>query len=107
MKRFIIFIFLIMPIMANAIVDPDGAGTTETVGTLTTTCPYGHQQVSEPLLIITDNTSCPSGYTSIGENETCLLDSIGGVCVMYAPAEQKWGDSSGVYEFKGACAMTE
>ncbi|MBQ3039069.1 MAG: hypothetical protein IJD41_00740 [Alphaproteobacteria bacterium] len=107
MKRFIIFIFLIIPIMANAIVDPD-AGAPEPVYTApATSCPNGHQQVSEPLIIVTDKTACPVGYVSVGETETCLLDSIGGVCGMYAPAEQKWKDTSGIYKFNDACAMTE
>ena len=92
--------------MANAIVNPDGVGD-PIYTTPATSCPYGHQQVSEPLIIVTDNTACPVGYVSVGETETCLLDSIGGVCGMYAPAGQKWKDTSGIYEFSNACAMTE
>lgn len=108
MKWIFVLLILMMPITTNANVNPDGVGTPDPIYTTpATSCPDGHQQVSEPLIIVTDNTSCPVGYMPVGEIETCLLGAIGGVCGMYAPAGQKWKDTSGIYEFSNACAMTE
>ncbi len=70
-----------------------------------TSCPAGFVAVDEPYLTIA-NDSCPSGYTSAGTAQTCLVPSPAGSCMMYAPVATTYTDDSGSYEFTSICPLT-
>ncbi len=68
-------------------------------------CPAGYVAVEEPYLTIA-NGSCPSGTTSVGTAETCLVSSPAGSCMMYAPATTEYTDNNGNYEFTEICPLS-
>ena len=69
-----------------------------------TSCPAGYVAVVESYMEIADST-CPSGYTSAGTADSCLIPSPAGSCIMYAPTGVTYTDSSGSYEFTSACPL--
>ena len=69
-----------------------------------TSCPTGYVAVVESYMEIADST-CPSGYTSAGTANSCLVSSPAGSCIMYAPTGVTYTDSSGSYEFTSACPL--
>ena len=91
MKRIFIFVLAIAPIGAFAAAP-------------STSCPAGYVTVVEEYMEIADST-CPSGYTSAGTADSCLVSSPSGSCIMYAPTGISYTDASGTYEYTAACAM--
>ena len=91
MKRIFILIMSIAPIGAFAAAP-------------STSCPTGYVTIEEEYLIISDG-SCPSGYTSAGTADSCLISSPAGSCIMYAPTGVTYTDDSGSYEFTSACPL--
>lgn len=91
MKRIIIFIIAIAPMGAIATAP-------------STSCPMGYVAVAEQYMEIADS-ACPSGYTSAGVADSCLVTSPAGSCIMYAPTDVSYTDASGTYEFTSACPM--
>ena len=91
MKRIFILILAIVPVGAIA-------------ATPSTSCPSGYVTVVEEYIDIADG-SCPSGYTSAGTADSCLILSPAGACIMYAPANTEYSDSSGTYEYTSACPL--
>ena len=71
---------------------------------LSTSCPVGYTAVGEEYLIIADGV-CSAGYTAVGTADSCLVSSPSGSCIMYAPAGVSYTDGIGTYEFVQACAM--
>ena len=69
-----------------------------------TSCPSGYVTVVEDSMTIA-NSSCPSGYTSAGTATSCIASNPGESCIMYAPANTTYSDSTGSYVFEQACAM--
>ncbi len=69
-----------------------------------TSCPSDYATIEEEYLIISDG-SCPSGYTSVGTADSCLVASPSGACIMYAPAYTEYTDTYGTYEFDQACPL--
>ena len=45
------------------------------------------------------NSSCPTGYTSAGTADSCLVIVPSGSCIMYAPTNTTYSDSTGSYIF--------
>ena len=91
MKRIIVLVLAIAPVCAFA-AEPS------------TSCPSGYVAVVEEDMDIA-NTSCPTGYTSAGSATSCIASNPGGSCIMYAPANTTYSDSTGSYVFDQACAM--
>ena len=91
MKRIFILIMSIAPIGAFAAAP-------------STSCPAGYVAVVESYMEIADST-CPSGYTSAGTADSCLILSPAGSCIMYAPANTAYTDAIGTYEFTSACPL--
>ena len=92
MNKFIFILFLlVLPISVFA-------------ATPSTSCPAGYVAVVESYMEIADST-CPSGYTSAGTADSCLVSSPAGSCIMYAPTGVTYTDSSGSYEFTSACPL--
>ena len=91
MKRIIVLVLAIVPVGAIAAAP-------------STSCPSGYTAVMEEYMIIADG-ACPSGYTSAGTATSCLASNPGGSCIMYAPANTTYSDSTGSYVFEQACAM--
>ena len=91
MKRIIVLYLAIAPVGAIA-AEPS------------TSCPSGYVAVVEEHMDIA-NTSCPSDYTSAGTATSCIASTPGGSCIMYAPANTTYSDSTGSYVFDQACAM--
>ena len=91
MKRIFILIMSIAPIGAFAAAP-------------STTCPAGYVAVVESYMEIADR-ACPSGYTSAGTANSCLLSSPAGSCIMYAPTNTTYTDDTGSYEFTSACPL--
>ena len=91
MKRIIFVILAIAPVCAIAAAP-------------STSCPSGYVAVVEDYMDIA-NSSCPSNYSSAGTATSCLASSPGGSCIMYAPANTTYSDSTGSYVFDQACAM--
>lgn len=92
MKRVLIVCSLFIPVVANAAAP-------------TTSCPAGFVAVDEPYLTI-ENGSCPSGTTSVGTADSCLVSSPAGSCMMYAPANTEYTDNNGNYEFTQVCPLS-
>ena len=90
MKR-IIFLLAGAPIMAYATAP-------------STSCPAGYIAIDEERITIA--TSCPSGTTSVGTAESCLVSNPAGDCIMYAPAGMSYTDDTGTYEFADVCPMS-
>ncbi|MBO8407453.1 MAG: hypothetical protein IAC77_03265 [Proteobacteria bacterium] len=91
MKRIFIFVLAIAPIGAFAAAP-------------STSCPAGYVAVVEEYMEIA-NSTCPSGYTSAGTADSCLISSPAGSCIMYAPANTQYTDASGTYEYTAACPL--
>ena len=91
MKQLFVFIAVCWPVMVNA-AEPS------------ISCPSGYIAITEEFMTIADN-SCPSGATSVGTADSCLVAPPVGSCIMYAPANTEYTDESGVYEYIAACAM--
>ncbi len=91
MKRIIVVIMVIAPIGAIAAAP-------------STSCPSGYVAVVEEYMTIA-NSSCPTGYTSAGTADSCLVSTLSGSCIMYAPTGISYTDASGTYEYTAACAM--
>ena len=91
MKRIFIFVLAIVPIGAFAAAP-------------STSCPAGYVAVVESYMEIA-NSTCPSGYTSAGTADSCLISSPAGSCIMYAPANTQYTDASGTYEYTAACPL--
>ena len=91
MKRIIVLVLAIVPVCTFAAAP-------------STSCPSGYVAVVEDYMDIA-NTSCPSGYTSAGTATSCIASNPGGSCIMYAPANTTYSDSTGSYVFDQACAM--
>ena len=47
----------------------------------------------------------PTGYTSAGTATSCLVIVPSGSCIMYAPTNTTYSDSTGSYIFNEACPM--
>ena len=91
MKRIFIFVLAIAPIGAFAAAP-------------STSCPAGYVAVVESHMEIA-NSTCPSGYTSAGVADSCLISSPAGSCIMYAPANTAYTDAIGSYEYTAACPL--
>ena len=91
MKRIITLCLAIVPVGAIA-AEPS------------TSCPSGYVAVVEKYMTIADG-SCPSGYKDAGTATSCLVSNPGGSCIMYAPANTTYSDSTGSYVFEQSCAM--
>ena len=91
MKRIIVLVLAIAPVCAIAAAP-------------STSCPSGYTAVFEEHMDIA-NSSCPSGYSSAGTATSCIASNPGGSCIMYAPANTTYSDSTGSYVFDQACAM--
>ena len=91
MKRIFILIMTIAPAGAIAAAP-------------STSCPSGYVAVVEEYMDIADG-SCPSGYTSAGTADSCLVALPSGACIMYAPAYTEYTDTYGTYEFTSACPL--
>ena len=91
MKYFYVYLFLLIPSTVYAAAP-------------STSCPAGYVAVVESYMEIADST-CPSGYTSAGTADSCLISSPAGSCIMYAPTGVTYTDSSGSYEFTSACPL--
>lgn len=91
MKYLFILALFIMPVVARG---------TEPA----TTCPAGYLQIDEPLIVIANDT-CPSGYTTAGRAESCLVSSPQGVCMMYAPTDTSYSDDTGSYTYTTICPL--
>ena len=91
MKRIFILIMAIVP-CASFAVEPS------------TSCPSGYVAVVEEYMDIADS-FCPSGYTSAGAADSCLISSPDGSCIMYAPANTEYSDDVGAYKFIVDCPM--
>lgn len=89
MKRIFLFCAL-TPFVANAAAP-------------STICPSGYIAIDEEYMTIA--TSCPSGTSSAGTADSCLVTSPSGSCIMYAPAGVSYTDSGGTYEYTAPCAM--
>lgn len=90
MKRIIIVCSVMMPVVANAAAP-------------STSCPAGYVEVAESLTI--SGGACPSGTTSIGTADSCLVASPAGSCMMYAPTGMTFTDDTGSYEFTEICPL--
>ena len=91
MKRIMILILAIAPMGAIAAAP-------------STSCPSGYATIEEEYLIISDG-SCPTGYTSVGTADSCLVSNPSGACIMYAPTGVSYTDESGTYEYTSACPL--
>ena len=91
MKRIIVLVLAIVPVGAFA-AEPS------------TSCPSGYVAVVEEHMDIANNL-CPSNYSSAGTATSCIASTPGGSCIMYAPANTTYSDSTGSYVFDQACAM--
>ena len=91
MKRIFILFLAIAPVGAIAAAP-------------STSCPSGYVAVENEYLIISDGT-CPAGYTAVGTADSCLVTSPSGACIMYAPANTEYSDSTGTYEYTSACPL--
>ena len=91
MKRFFILFLTITPCASFAIAP-------------STSCPSGYVAIEEEYMTIADG-SCPTGYTSTGTADSCLVASPAGSCIMYAPANTQYTDESGTYEYTAACPL--
>ena len=91
MKHIMILIMALAPIGAIA-------------ATPSTSCPSGYVAIVEEYMEIA-NSSCPTGYTSAGTADSCLVSTPSGSCIMYAPTGISYTDASGTYEYTAACAM--
>lgn len=72
-----------------------------------TQCPSGYRTVKNDYITISD-TGCPTGYNSIQSaysDDSCLSDTHGNLCLMYAPANTEYTDTSGTYEFISICPL--
>lgn len=69
-------------------------------------CPSGYVAVEEDFVTIADS-ACPSGYTSAGVADSCLVASPVGACIMYAPANVGYSDRTGAYMFEYACPLSD
>ncbi len=69
-----------------------------------TTCPNGYIQAEEKDTIIAP-WSCPTGYLSGGTVTSCLTTAPDGFCIMYAPANTEYTDTTGTYEFTEICPL--
>lgn len=91
MKQLFILILAVMPMCAFAAAP-------------STSCPVGYVSVAEEHMTIADST-CPSGYTSAGTADSCLVSLPTGSCIMYAPTNTEYSDSTGTYEYTAACPL--
>ncbi len=71
-----------------------------------TTCPTGYMSVNEGAVIIVNESTCPTDYTSTGTVQSCLLASPAGVCMMFAPENTPYSDNTGEYIFTQACQLS-
>ena len=105
MKHIMILFILCFPVSAFAldggiIVGPP----VQAINTPSTSCPDGYVAIEEEYMTIADS-SCPTGYTSAGTANSCLASSPAGSCIMYAPANTRYRDWTGTYEFTAACPL--
>ena len=70
-----------------------------------TTCPVGFVTIVESAMVVADST-CPTGYTSVGNASSCLVTTPEGACIMYAPAEITYSDTGGSYHYIPLCPLT-
>lgn len=70
-----------------------------------TSCPAGFVAVDEPYITL-EKDSCPTGYTAVGTASSCLVSSPQEVCMMYAPADTSYSDSTGSYTYVSICPLT-
>lgn len=70
-----------------------------------TVCPSGYIAVTEEYMIIS-NDSCPSGYTSAGTAYSCLPSAQSESCMMFAPANTTYTDTTGEYVYSEICPLT-
>lgn len=64
----------------------------------------GHYTSFQMEATILSSGACPSGYTDVGEVESCFVDGGPG-CFQYAPVAMTYTDSSGAYEFADICPL--
>ena len=70
-----------------------------------TSNPSDYTQINEEHLILADG-ACPTGYTSVGTAESCLVGTPPAAsCIMYAPTNTEYSDISGAYKFTAACPL--
>lgn len=67
-------------------------------------CPSGFVAVNEAYLTIAGDV-CPPGTTSVGIAKSCLVSTPSGTCIMYAPTNTTYTDSTGSYEFTEICPL--
>ena len=91
MKYFYVYLLLLIPSTVYA-AEPS------------TSCPSGYVAIEEEYMDIADG-SCPTGYTSAGTADSCLISSPDGSCIMYAPANTEYSDDVGAYKFIVDCPM--
>lgn len=74
-----------------------------------TTCSsYGFTTIEERGVIVSD-TSCPSGYTELNNQNSnflvpCVSDSMG-ICLMYVPSNTSYPDDTGWFEYTEPCML--
>ena len=91
-KHLIIITFSFIPYIAIA-ADPP------------TSCPSGYIEFTEEYITITD-TVCLARYIPAGTaDNSCLINTSSGLCIMYAPANITYSDITGEYEFTSACPL--
>lgn len=71
---------------------------------LTTACPAGYKTISRTELVMA-TTNCPANYKNSSTVQTCLTESPGAICWMYAPTGVEYNDNTGTYEFTDICPL--
>lgn len=66
-----------------------------------TTCPSGYTTITENNLVVED--TCPAGYSSAGTANSC--NDTNGPCIMFAEANTEYKDASGTYVFTSDCPL--
>ncbi len=92
MKRIFVLIMAIAPCASFAVAP-------------STSCPSGYVTIEEKYMTIAEAYNCPTGYTSAGTADSCLVSSPSGSCIMFAPTGVSYTDASGTYEYTSACPL--
>lgn len=71
---------------------------------LITSCPGDYIMVYEPYIYIASGPG-NLAITEVGTATSCLVQSRGEACIMYAPTGMEFSDASGDFEFDNICVM--
>lgn len=69
-----------------------------------TICPDGLTAIEETFMLLA-NSSCETGFTSVGTAESCLDNFFLGSCMMYVPAGMEYSDDTGMYQYAEICPL--